>query len=450
MDISKETTGDLNAVLKVKIGKTDYEERVETVLKDYRKKANIKGFRPGMVPIGLIRKMYGTAVKLDEINKMVSENVHKYLVEEKIQILGDPLPITDESGTIDIEKDDEFTFSFELGLSPVFEITLSNKDAVTLHEIIIDDKMKNDYVSSYTRRYGEFRNAYISGDKDILKGRIEAIDENGEIIPDGISTEETTLAIDIIKDEEIKNTFIGKNENDIVDFNIRKAFPNNSEIAGLLKTESSSIENLDGMFRFTIKEISRFYPAETGPELYDKIYGEGVVTTQEEFMKKIEEEIASSLSHESNHKLMQDIRNITIEKTEFQLPEEFLKKWLLKADSNSTAEQIEKDFDTFRKDLKWQLIKNKIGKDNNIKITEEELLKEAENITRYQFNQYGLYYATDEQITNYAKETLKREDDAKRIADKILEGKVLELLREMVKIENKNISVEEFNKLFEN
>jgi len=218
----------------------------------------------------------------------------------------------------------------------------------------------------------------------------------------------------------------------------------------LLKTESSSIENLDGMFRFTIKEISRFYPAETGPELYDKIYGEGVVTTQEEFMKKIEEEIASSLSHESNHKLMQDIRNITIEKTEFQLPEEFLKKWLLKADSNSTAEQIEKDFDTFRKDLKWQLIKNKIGKDNNIKITEEELLKEAENITRYQFNQYGLYYATDEQITNYAKETLKREDDAKRIADKILEGKVLELLREMVKIENKNISVEEFNKLFEN
>jgi len=154
MDISKETTGDLNAVLKVKIGKTDYEERVETVLKDYRKKANIKGFRPGMVPIGLIRKMYGTAVKLDEINKMVSENVHKYLVEEKIQILGDPLPITDESGTIDIEKDDEFTFSFELGLSPVFEITLSNKDAVTLHEIIIDDKMKNDYVSSYTRRYG--------------------------------------------------------------------------------------------------------------------------------------------------------------------------------------------------------------------------------------------------------------------------------------------------------
>lgn len=450
MDISRETTGDLNAILKVKIGKTDYEERVETVLKDYRKKANIKGFRPGMVPIGIIRKMYGTAVKLDEINKMVSENVHKYLVDEKIEILGDPLPFIDENETIDIEKNDDFTFSFELGLAPSFELNISKINKVTLHDIIIDDKMKNDFVSNYTRRYGDFRKEDISGEKDMLKGRIEAVDENGNIIPDGISAEETTLAIDIIKDDEIKNSFTGKKDNDTVDFNIRKAFPNNNEIAGLLKKESAGVENIDGVFRFTINEITRFYPAETGPELYDKIYGEGVVSTHEEFMKKIEDEIAASLSHETNHKLMQDIRDLTIEKTEFPLPEEFLKKWLLKVDDKSTPEQIEKDFDTFRKDLKWQLIKNRIAKDNEIKIIEEELLNEAENITRYQFNQYGLYYATDEQITNYAKETLKREDDAKRIADKILEEKVLELLREMVKIENKEISVEDFNKLFEN
>ncbi|MBN2851808.1 MAG: trigger factor, partial [Clostridia bacterium] len=420
------------------------------VLKDYRKKANIKGFRPGMVPIGIIRKMYGTAVKLDEINKMVSENVHKYLVDEKIEILGDPLPFIDENETIDIEKNDDFTFSFELGLAPSFELNISKINKVTLHDIIIDDKMKNDFVSNYTRRYGDFRKEDISGEKDMLKGRIEAVDENGNIIPDGISAEETTLAIDIIKDDEIKNSFTGKKDNDTVDFNIRKAFPNNNEIAGLLKKESAGVENIDGVFRFTIKEITRFYPAETGPELYDKIYGEGVVSTHEEFMKKIEDEIAASLSHETNHKLMQDIRDLTIEKTEFPLPEEFLKKWLLKVDDKSTPEQIEKDFDTFRKDLKWQLIKNRIAKDNEIKIIEEELLNEAENITRYQFNQYGLYYATDEQITNYAKETLKREDDAKRIADKILEEKVLELLREMVKIENKEISVEDFNKLFEN
>ncbi len=449
MDISRENRDDLNAVLTVKLGKADYEGKVETVLKDYRKKANIKGFRPGMVPIGLIRKMYGTAVKVDEINKMVSENIHKYLTDEKIEILGDPLPIIDQNEKIDFEKSDELSFSFELGLAPAFELDLSDKNKVPFHEIIIDDKMKNEYVSSYTRRYGEFRRADISEEKDMLKGKIEAINENGEIIPDGINAEETTLAVDIIRDEEIKKTFIGRNENDSIDFSIRKAFPNNGEIAGLLKKETKDVENLDSNFRFTIREISRFYPAEEGPELYDRIYGEGVVTTGEEFMKKIEEEISANLTRESNFKLMQDIRKLTIEKTEFLLPEEFLKKWLLRVNDNTTSEDIEKEFDKFREDLKWQLIKNKVAKNTGMKITEEELVKEAENITRLQFRQYGLFYATDEQITNYAKETLKREDDAKRIADKILEDKVLENLKETVKVENVSLTVEEFNKLFE-
>ncbi len=450
MDISRENRDDLNTVLKVKLGKADYEERVETVLKDYRKKANIKGFRPGMVPIGIIRKMYGSAVKLDEINKIVSESVHKYLVDEKIEILGDPLPLADENEKIDFINDDDFSFSFELGLAPAFELTLSKENEVTLHEIIIDEKMKNDYVSSYTRRFGEFKNADISDEKDILKGKIEAVNDQGEIIPDGINIEETSIGIDIIRDEEIKKSFIGKNENESIDFDIRKAFPNSAEIAGLLKIESSDAENIEGNFRFTIKEISRFYPAETGPELFDRIYGEGVVSTEDEFMKKIEEEIAANLSKESNYKLMQDIRKLTLDKTEFSLPEEFLKKWLLKTNQETTPEQVDKEFDTFLQDLKWQLIKNKVAKDKGIKISEEELLTEAEKITRFQFGQYGLYYATDEQISNYAKETLKRDDDAKRIADKILNDKVLETLKEIVSIENKEITVEEFNKLFEN
>lgn len=451
MDISKEITGDLNAVLKVQIGKSDYEERVETVLKDYRKKANIKGFRPGMVPIGLIRKMYGNAVKLDEINKLVSENIHKYLIDEKIEILGDPIPLDDNNNdNTDFVNREEFTFSFELGLAPSFEISLSNKNKITLHEIIIDDKMRNDYISGYTRRFGELGKADMSGEKDFLKGTIEEINDQGEIISEGIRNEETTLSIDIIRDEEIKKNFIGKVENDSVDFNIRKAFPNAGEIAGLLKIDNKEAENIDGTFRFTIKEISRFYPAEKGPELYNKIYGENVVSTEEEFMKKIEEEISENLAKESNLKLMQDLKKLAIEKTEFLLPEKFLKKWLLRIDEKATPEIIDKEFDTFRKDLKWQLIKNKVAKENEIKITEEELTEEAEKITRYQFQQYGLYYFTDEQISNYAKETLKKEDDAKRIADKILENKVLETLKEVVKIENKQITAEEFNKLFEN
>jgi trigger factor len=449
MNITRENIDNLNTVLKIEIKKPDYEDKVETVLKDYRKKANIKGFRPGMVPIGLVKKMYGRAVQIDEINKVVTEGIQKYIADEKLEILGDPIPKADEQEKIDFDTQEDFTFSFEVGLSPVFELKLSKKNKVNSYEIIIDEKMKNDYLENYTRRYGELRKADITEEKDVIKGKIEAIDLNGNPIPEGLMVESTSLGIDIIKDDKIKNEFIGKNLNDSIDFDLKKAYPNDSEIAGILHKKKEEVAEIDGNFRFTINEISRFFPAELGKELFDKIYGEGVVNSEDEFMKKIEEEISANLKRESVYKLMIDIKKLAIDKTDFSLPEEFLKKWLLKVNEKSTEEQIEKEFDSFRKDLKWQLIRNKVAHENEVKISDEELQREAENITRYQFQQYGLFYATDDQISNYAKETLKKEDDAKRIADKILEEKVILLLKELVKLENKSITVEEFNKLFE-
>ena len=449
MNITRENIDDLNAVLKVKIEKADYEDKVETVLKDYRKKANIKGFRPGMVPIGLVKKMYGRAVQIEEINKVVTENIQKYITDEKLEILGDPLPKTDEQEKIDFDTQEDFTFSFELGLAPVIELKLSKKNKLHQYEIIIDEKMKNDYLENYTRRYGELRKADITEAKDVIKGKIEALDNTGNILTDGPSVEDTSLGIDIIKDEKIKDEFIGKTLNETVDFDLKKAFPNDTEIAGILHRKKEEVAEIEGNFRFTINEISRFFPAEVGKELFDKIYGEGVVETEEEFMKKIENEIAINLKRESDFKLMMDVKALALEKTDFQLPEEFLKRWLIRVNEKTTPEQIEKEFDNFRKDLKWQLIRNKVARDNEIKISEEELLNEAANITRYQFQQYGLFYATDDQINNYAKETLKREEDAKRIAEKILEEKVLAIMKELVKLENNSVTVEEFNKLFE-
>jgi trigger factor len=449
MKITRENINELNAVLKVKVEKTDYEEKVENVLKDYRKKATIKGFRPGMVPIGLVKKMYGRAVKIDEINKCVTENIQKYLTDEKIEILGDPLAKTDEQENIDFDARDEFDFSFELGLTPSIELGISQKNKVPFYSIAIDEKMKNDYISNYTRRYGELSKAEVTEEKDILKGKIEALDNNGSLVADGPANDFSSLAVDIIKDEEIKKSFIGLKVNESVDFDIKKAFPNDNEIAGLLKKKKEEVEGIEGNFRFTVSEITRFHPAEIGKELFDKIYGEGVVNNEEEFATKIEGEIAASLKTESDFKLMQDIKKLTIEKTDFQLPDDFLKRWLLKVNEKTTAEQIDKEFDSFRSDLKWQLIKNKVAKENEIKITGEELQKEAENITRIQFRQYGLFYATDEQIANYGKETLKREEDAKRIADKILDDKVIGILKDVVKIEEKSVTAEEFNKLFE-
>lgn len=449
MNITKENIDNLNAVLKVQIIKADYDEKVESVLKDYRKKASIKGFRPGMVPIGLVKKMYGKAVLIDEINKLVTENIQKYLTDEKVEILGDPMPKADEQEKFDFDTQEDFTFTFELGLAPVIDLKISKKNKVNQYEIIIDDKMKKDYLENYTRRYGELRKADSTEEKDMIKGSMEAIDKDGNVVTEGISVPDTSIGIDIIKDKKIRKQFTGIGVNDSVDFDVKKAFPNDTEIAGLLHIKKEEVEGIDSNFRFTVREISRFHPAEVGKELFDRIYGEGVVTTEEEFLKKIEEEITINLKRESDYKLLMDVKNLAIEKADFELPEEFLKKWLLRVNENTTEEQIEKEFDSFKKDLRWQLLRNKVAKDNEMKITEEELLKEAATITRYQFQQYGLFYATDDQINNYAKETLKREEDAKRIADKILDEKVIAVLQDHVKLESKSISVEEFNKLFE-
>jgi trigger factor len=449
MNITRESIDDLNAVLKIQVEKADYDGNVEKVLRDYRKKANIKGFRPGMVPIGLIKKMYGKAVQIDEINKVVTENIQKYLTDEKIEILGDPLPKIDDNEKIDFDTQESFTFSFDLGLAPSFETKLSKKNKVTYYEITADDKMKNDYLDNYTRRYGKFEKADISEEKDILKGKIETLDEKKNPVSEGILADDTTLSIEVIKDKKIKKQFIGRVEKDSIDFDLRKAFPNDNEIAGLLKKQKEEVGKVEGDFRFTINEISRFRPAEINKELFDRIYGENIVHTEEEFFNRINEEITTNLRNESDYKLSVDLKKLAIEKSEFLLPEAFLKRWLLKVNEKTTEELVEKDFDTFSRDLKWQLIRNKIVRMNELKITEEELQKEAEKITRLQFSQYGLFYATDEQVANYAKETLKREEDAKRIADKILEEKVNLILKDTVKLENKTVSIEEFNKLFE-
>ena len=449
MNITRENTDDLNAILTVEVEKNDYEANVEKVLRDYRKKANIKGFRPGMVPFGLIKKMYGRAVKIEEINKLVAENIRKYLTDEKIEILGDPLPRPDDNDHPDFDTRESFTFSFDLGLAPVFETKLSKKNKVIMYEIEADEKMKNDYIDNYARRYGRFEKADVTEEKDVLKGKIEALDENDKPLPDGLFADDTTLSVELVKDKEIQKQFIGSKENDSIIFNLRKAFPNDYEIAGLLKRQKEEIEKIDGNFMFTINEITRFRKAELDQELFDRIYGEGVITSEEEFRKRIDEEIAASLREETGYKLSMDLRKLALDKSEFELPEDFLKRWLLKVNEDNSEEQIEKEFGNFTRDLKWQLIRNKIARDNEIKITPEELQKEAENITRQQFRQYGLFYATDEQVTHYANETLKREEDAKRIADKLIEEKVIQALKDMVKLESKTVTVAEFNKLFE-
>jgi len=450
MKITKENIDDLNAILSVNIVKEDYEEKVNEVLKDYKKKATINGFRPGKVPFGMIKKMYGLNVQVEEINKLVSEGINNYITEEKIDILGDPLAKIDEENGIDFETQEEFTFNFELGLTPEFEVNLSAKNKLPYYEIKIDEKMRNDFLENYKRKFGDYSVGEFTEEEDLMKANVVELNDKGEVVENGIFAENSTLSINVIKDEKIKKTFIGKKVGDSIDFDINKAYPNDYEIAGILQKQKEEVGDIKGVYRATINEINRFNPAEVNRILFDKVYGEGNVKSEEEFMKKLETEISENLQKESDYKALMDARTLAIEKTPFDLPEDFLKRWLTHTNKELSQEEIEKDFENFLKDLRWQLIRNKIGQEKEIKIEEEDLMVEARNFTRMQFQQYGLHYAADEQVDNFAKEMLKREEDYKKIADKVVEEKVVAEIKQMVKIDTKKVSAEEFGKMFNN
>jgi trigger factor len=441
MNITRENIDALNAHVIINIAKADYEEKLDKKLREYRRNASIKGFRPGHAPFPMIKKMYGTSILVDEINKLVSEGLSDYIKNEQLDILGEPMPKNDEH-SFDPEKSDEFTFTFELGLAPVFELSLTKKQKLTRYFIEPDAKMISDYIDNYARRNGEFIIVQESEEKDMIKGTITSAD--------GIITnDDATLSVDLVKDEAVKKEFIGKKAGDTVTFDIRTAFPNDNEIAGLLRMKKEEVSETAGTFTVTIREVSRFMPAENNQELWDKVYGEGTVTTAEEFEAKVTDEIRTYFNRETDFKLKTDARDAILEKTPFDLPDEFLKRWLVRANEKTTAEEIEKDYHHFRDDLRWQLIKNRIAKENDVRITDDEILAEAMAFTRSQFSQYGLYYATDEQITSFAREMLRKEDESRRIAEKVLDTRVLDIVIDKLKVEEKTVSIEEFNKLFE-
>ena len=441
MNITRENIDALNAHVIINIAKADYEEKLDKKLREYRRNASIKGFRPGHAPFPMIKKMYGTSILVDEINKLVSEGLSDYIKNEQLDILGEPMPKNDEH-SFDPENSEEFTFTFELGLAPVFELSLTKKQKLTRYIIEPDAKMIADYVDNYARRNGEFIIVKEAEEKDMIKGAIASAD--------GIITnDDATLSVDLVKDEALKKEFIGKKAGDTVTFDIRTAFPNDNEIAGLLRRQKDEVKEITGDFTVTVREVSRFTPAENNQELWDKVYGEGTVTSAEEFEAKVTDEIRTYFNRETDFKLKTDARDAILEKTPFDLPDEFLKRWLVRANEKTTAEEIEKDYHHFRDDLRWQLIKNRIAKENEVRITDDEILAEAMAFTRSQFSQYGLYYATDEQITSFAREMLRKEDESRRIAEKVLDTKVLEIVIDKLKVDEKSVSIEEFNKLFE-
>jgi trigger factor len=450
MNISKQQIDELNATIKLQFGKEDYEERVNKVLKDYRKKANIPGFRPGNVPMGLINKMYRKPVLAEEINKLVSEKINEYLKAEDLHVLGDPLPNETQNKTLDFDTDTDFEFVFDLGLAPKLDFEWTKKDKITTYEITLDDKMIDTYVDSYARRFGKFIDTDTVVENEMVKGDLAQVDEMGNIVEGGIVSQDVTVYLEIAKDETEKKAFKDAKAGSVVKFDIKKAFPNDFEIANLLKIEKEKVAETSQHFQMTIKSVSRFEIAVINSELFDKVYGVGVVSSEEGFREKIKEEIKNQLGKDEDYKFGIDAKAMMLKKLNLTLPSAFLKRWITAMNEDKfTPEQIEKDFPVFEEDMKWQLIKNKIAKDNNLEVKEAEIVEHAKEVTRMQFRQYGINNMPDEHVQNYAMNLLKKEDDVRKMVESLLEKKVYGIIKQNAAIEVKEIGNEEFGKLFQ-
>ncbi|MDM8159127.1 trigger factor [Labilibaculum sp. K2S] len=449
MNITKTNIDDLNAVIKLQIVQEDYETRVNNVLKDYRKKANINGFRAGKVPMGVIKKMYGTPVLADEINKILSEELMKYIRENDLNIMGEPLPNETEQKEISWEKDTEFEFSFDIALTPEYTLNLSKKDKIDFFKIIVDEKMIQSGVDMHSRRFGSNDAVEVVEEKELLKGNYAQVDADGKLIEEGIVSENVAMSLEYMKDEDAKKKFIGAKKDDVVVFNPAKAFENKSDVASMLGISKEEAETLDSDFQFTITEITKFVNAELNQELFDKVFGEGTVSSEEEFKNKIKEDIEKQLVNDSDYKFLIDAKAKLVKKAKIELPEVFLKRWIVSTNKDMTAEQVDTDFANYADEFKWQLIKNRLIQENDLKVSQEEVMEFAKKQALMQFQQYGMMDVPEEYLNNYAQQMMQNQDEQRKIYERKADDKVVEYIKGTVKLDEKEISTEDFNKLFE-
>ena len=449
MNIVKKDLDQNNAIVTLSIVKADYAEKVEKTLRDYRKKANIPGFRPGMVPAGLVKKMYGKAMLAEEINKLVSDNLYKYIQDNKLNILGEPLPNETEQKPIDFDNQEDFEFVFDLGIAPEFEVSLSKKDKVKFYEITVSDEMIDNQVKSYTGRYGKYIQEEVVEEKDMLKGELLEM-ANGKVNESGIKVQDATLTASYMKDDAQKALFIGAKKGDIITFNPATAFVDETEISSMLKISKDEAKTIVSDFQLKIDSITRYHESEINQDLFDKVYGEGVVTSEEDFRAKIKENIKENLVSDTDYKFGVDAQEMLVAKfDDIVFPDTFLKRWVLASNENLTPEALEEDYPKMIADLKWQLIKDKLAKSNEIKVEAADVEDFAKKMAKAQFAQYGMIGMDDEIIANYAKDMLKKEETVKNIADRVAEQKIFAAVKEAVKLDSKEISIEDFNKMFE-
>ena len=446
MNIERENIDKLNALVRIKVGPEDYEKRVEERLKDLRKKAKIPGFRQGHVPLGMIRKMAGTSTLVEEINQILSRSINDYIHENKIDILGNPLPKSEEELKIDWEKQKEFEFQFELGLAPSFDIGLLDKIKVEKYQIQISDKLLDQQSLDMAKRFGKVSETQVTAEEDMVSGNFEEVDKNGNTVDGGISNKGTML-ISNLENKKLKKALTGVGPGISVTIKYDQ-FNSDDEKARLLGKKKEDLIFNKSSFKFTIERISHVIPAEIDQELFDKIFGPGNVKSTDEFRRKLSEDMSVQFDQTSDQKLMLDIQERLIEKSKIALPDQFLKKWLMKANEQPlTMEQIESEYEVYAKGLKWQIIENSIIREKNLQVSREEAEEYTVQLLKNQFAAYGQSPLDDNQLKETARNVLENSEEAKRIFDQLYDARILSHFKENLKIREKKISYDDFLKL---
>jgi trigger factor len=375
--------------------------------------------------------------------------LYDYIRKGEVKILGEPLPHKDDETKIDFDADTEFEFSFDVGLAPEINLEVGAKDKIPYYNIKVDKKELENYKDNVLRQHGEFKSIESAGDDELIKGSLVKVDKEGKVVENGIFVEGISMSLDMMKDDDQKLMFNGAKKGDEIIFDIKKAYPNDTEVASLLKINKEEVPMLEGTFKCMIHDIQKFEKATPGPELYERVYGEGNVKTMEEFEEKLTAEMKQNYRNESEYRFLIDARKVLIKKAKLDLPVEFLKRWMIETNENVNEAQVEEDFEKYEDDFRWQLIKDYLVEQQGIEVSQEEALEAAKGIALGQYMQYGISNVPDDYLTNYAKEMMSKPEEARRITDRKAEEKLLEYIRATAKVDEKEISTDKFRKLFE-
>lgn len=450
MNVSFEKVDKVNALLTIQIEKADYEKKVSAALKDFRKKASLPGFRPGMVPTSLLKKRFGTEILAEQVNKILGEEVYKYIREQKINILGEPLPNEDKQEPVDFVNKEDFTFVFDVALAPEFDAKISDKDSLDYYQIEVTDEMVNSQVESYAQRGGQYNKVEEYKEGDMVKGILAQLDAEGNVLEGGIQVEGAVMLPNYMKNEDEKAKFNGTKVNDVLVINPAKAYENNDvELSSLLKISKEEAAEMKSDFSYQVTEITRYEASAINQELFDKMLGEGVVSSEEEFRAYIKKQLEDQFANDSQYKLTLDLRSYLTERIgKLEYPEATLKRIMSLNNQDKDADFIEKNFAPSLEELTWHLIKEQLSEQLEIKVEEADILESAKIATRLQFAQYGMMNIPEDMLLNYAKEMMKNKQQVENMVARTIENKIADKALEVVTLNRKTVSLDEFNKMF--